>query len=231
MRRILACLATLTVAVASAAHAQNYDPLGDVIAAVNQSALENATDWSLKATIYHGGNGMSTRDAMGCAVSPLRTAAIDRALISRGAILFIKETVGMLLPGGGRHDGYWYASDTGSAIKGQRIDLFAGPDQGSMRPLEPLNLKTLTVVKVGEFTGCPPIDGGKAPTMVAQAAPRPSGLDEGALEHKVAGVGDGALVEAARYQQSLQIGEDGWSSAQHQPVALRIEFGQSDILE
>jgi hypothetical protein len=39
-----------------------------------------------------------------------------------------------------------------------------------MRPLEPLNLKTLTVTKVGEFKGCPPIDGGIAPTTVAAAA-------------------------------------------------------------
>src|SRR5271154_2339633 len=137
MKRVLACLATLTLGIASGAHAQDYDPLGDLIAAVDQSAAENATDWSLKATIYHGGNGMSTRDSMGCPVSPLRTVAIDRALISRGAILFIKETVGMLLPGGGRHDGYWYASDTGSAIKGDRIDLFAGSNERAMQPLEP----------------------------------------------------------------------------------------------
>ena len=35
----------------------------------------------------------------------------------------------MLLPGGGMHDGYWYASDTGGAIKGARIDLFTGPGE------------------------------------------------------------------------------------------------------
>jgi 3D (Asp-Asp-Asp) domain-containing protein len=178
MRRILACLATLAFAViAPAGHAQTYDPIGDVISAVNESALENATAWSLKATIYHGGNGMNTRDSMGCPVSPLRTVAIDRALISRGAILFIKETVGMLLPGGGHHDGYWYASDTGTAIQGQRIDLFAGPNEHSMGPLWPFNLKTLTVTKVGEFKGCPPVDGGagtKPPAVDPIASPAPA---------------------------------------------------------
>ena len=172
MRRILACLATLSLTLAATAvQAQNYDPIGDVIAAVNQSALENASVLGLKATIYHLGNGMSTRDSMGCPVSPLRTVAVDRALISRGTILFIKETVGMPLPGGGVHDGYWYASDTGSAIKGQRIDLFSGANERSMGPLWPFNLKTLTVTKVGQFTGCPPIDGGRAPTMLAHAQP------------------------------------------------------------
>jgi len=171
MRRILACLATLTLTcAASAACAQDYDPIGDIIAAVNQSAIENATDWNLKATLYHGGGGMSTRDSLGCKVSPMRTVAIDRALITRGAILFIKQTVGLLLPGGGVHDGYWYASDTGGAIRGARIDLFTGPGARSMRPLQPLNLKTLTVTKVGQFKGCPPIDGGFAQTTVAAVA-------------------------------------------------------------
>jgi 3D (Asp-Asp-Asp) domain-containing protein len=245
MRRILACLATLSIgaAAASGVHAQGYDPIGDIIAGANESAIENANDWTLKATLYHGGGGMSSRDSMGCRVSPMRTVAIDRALITRGAILFIKETVGMLLPGGGKHDGYWYASDTGGAIKGARIDLFTGPGAGSMRAAEPLNLKTLTVTKVGEFKGCPPIDGGAAATTIAAATTpqppasqpsgpqQPSGLDEGALEHKIAGVGDGALVEAAIDQQSLEVGEDGGSPAKHQPVAIRVEFRQSDIGE
>ena len=233
MRRILACLATLTLtAAASAVCAQNYDPIGDIIAGTTESALENATDWSLKATLYHGGGGMSARDSLGCKVSPMRTVAIDRALITRGAILFIKETVGMLLPGGGVHDGFWYASDTGGAIRGARIDLFTGHGAQSMRPLQPLNLRTLTVTKVGEFKGCPPIDGGAAATTVAAVTPpRPSGLDEGALEHKVAGVGDGAFIEAASDEEGFEVGQDGWPPAKHQPVAIRVEFRQSDIGE
>ncbi len=234
MRRILACLATLTLtAAASAACAQAYDPIGDIIAGTNESALENATAWGLKATLYHGGGGMSSRDSLGCKVSPMRTVAIDRALITRGAILFIKETVGMLLPGGGVHDGYWYASDTGGAIRGARIDLFTGHGAESMRAAQALNLKTLTVTRVGEFRGCPPIDGGAAATTIAATSPAPalSGLDEGALEHKVAGVGDGALIETASNEQGLEVGEDGWAPAKHQPIALRIEFRQSDIGE
>jgi 3D (Asp-Asp-Asp) domain-containing protein len=233
MRRILACLATLAITAAtSAAYAQNYDPIGDIIAGVNQSAIENATAWGLKATIYHGGGGMSSRDSLGCTVSPMRTAAIDRSLISRGAILFIKETVGMLLPGGGVHDGFWYASDTGGLIKGQRIDLFSGPHADSMKPLMPFNLHTLTVTKVGEFKGCPPIDGGAAQTTVAALAPpKPSGFDERAFEHEIAGIGDRPLIEAAIDQQSLQVSEHGWAATQHQPIAIRVEFRQSDIGE
>jgi 3D (Asp-Asp-Asp) domain-containing protein len=183
-----------------------YDPIGDVIDAVNERAVENASGWSLRATLYHGGGGMSGHDSLGCRVAPMRTVAIDPAIVARRSIIFIKETVGMLLPGGGRHDGYWYASDTGGAIHGQKIDLFTGSGEGSMRPLMGLNLKSVTVSKVGDFTGCPPVDGGIGKTTVAAqtalapalaAAPKASGLDEGPLKNEVARTGDGALIEAS----------------------------------
>jgi 3D (Asp-Asp-Asp) domain-containing protein len=60
------------------------------------------------------------------------------------------------MPDGSVHDGYWYASDVGSAIKGKRIDLFTGSGAGSMSAVRSLNLASLTAVKVGDFTGCPP---------------------------------------------------------------------------
>ena len=82
--------------------------------------------------------------------------AVDPAIVSRRSIVFIKETVGMPLPGGGVHDGYWYASDVGGAIKGQRIDLFTGAGARSMGAAQALNLASLTAVKVGDFKGCPP---------------------------------------------------------------------------
>ena len=85
----------------------------------------------------------------------MRTAAVDGVDVPRHTLLFIKETVGLPMPGGKVHDGYWYASDTGGAIHKGRIDLFTGADAGSMRPMMPLNLNTLTVAKVGRFDGCP----------------------------------------------------------------------------
>ena len=170
MKRILASLALLALP-ASAFGAEplpaGYDPIGDVIAATSQSTVENASDWTLKASLYHGGHHMAVHDSLGCRVAPMRTVAVDPAVVSRHSIIFIKETVGLPLPGGGVHDGYWYASDIGGAIKGARIDLFTGESAGSMRALMPLNLKTVTVVKVGEFSGCPPVDGGA--TQVASA--------------------------------------------------------------
>jgi 3D (Asp-Asp-Asp) domain-containing protein len=171
MQRILACLATLAFAAsasASAAQSLGADPIGDLIAETNPPAVLPLTGMNLRATLYHTGRRMNSRDSLGCPVSPMRTVAVDPSLVSRHSIIFIKETVGLPLGDGGVHDGYWYASDIGGAIKGQRIDLFTGQGAASMRPLEGLNLKVLTVARVGEFSGCPPVDGGVG-TRVATA--------------------------------------------------------------
>lgn len=172
MQRILACLATLAFAAsasASAAQSQAIDPIGDLIAAATSPAVAGGPGWSLTATLYHGGRTMNSHNSLGCPVSAMRTVAVDPAVVSRHSIIYIKETDGLRLADGGVHDGYWYASDIGGAIKGQRIDLFTGRDTASMRPLQGLNLKLLTVSKVGEFTGCPPVDSG-AGRRVASAA-------------------------------------------------------------
>lgn len=170
MKRFLACLATLALAAfaisGSPAGAQTpphlSDPIGDLIIGLNPLRADGAMDWKLLASLYHGGRGMHSRDSLGCTVSPMRTVAADRSLVSRHSIIFIRETVGLPLPSGGVHDGFWYVSDIGSAIRGRHIDLFTGHNAASMRPLSRLNMKTLSVSKVGEFSGCPPVDGGGA---------------------------------------------------------------------
>ena len=60
------------------------------------------------------------------------------------------------MPDGSAHDGLWYASDVGSAIKGQRIDLFTGRGAASAQVIKTLNLQSLSVSKVSNFEGCPP---------------------------------------------------------------------------
>lgn len=113
-------------------------------------------DWRFRATLYHSGaGGVGTRDATGCRVVPMRTAAVDRRLVGRRAVVFIRETVGIVMPDGRPHDGYWYASDTGGAIRGNRIDLYTGMNRASMRPIMRLSTATVTVTRVGTFEGCP----------------------------------------------------------------------------
>jgi 3D (Asp-Asp-Asp) domain-containing protein len=158
MRRRLAALATVSLLfLGSSAQAESNDPVGDLIMSVVTGALPSGPGWNLKATLYHAGaKGVGALDALGCKVVAMRTVAVDKTLIPRRSVLFIKETVGMKMPDGSAHDGYWYASDVGSAIKGPRIDLFTGSGARSMSPAKALNLASLTAVKVGEFKGCPP---------------------------------------------------------------------------
>jgi 3D (Asp-Asp-Asp) domain-containing protein len=158
MRRRLAALAALPlIAIASNAQAASGDPLGDLITSVVTGSLPTGAGWNLKATLYHAGaKGVGALDSLGCKVVAMRTVAIDKNLIPKRSVLFIKETVGLIMPDGSAHDGYWYASDTGGAIKGQRIDLYTGSGARSMTQARALNLASLTAVKVGDFKGCPP---------------------------------------------------------------------------
>ena len=160
MRRLAGPLGALMLAaLATPVQAQSSsDPIGDLIVkALSVMTAPAIPDWRLKATLYHAGAaGVGSLDSLGCKVVPMRTAAIDKKLIPRRTVLFIKETVGLPMPDGGKHDGYWYASDVGGAIKGERIDLYTGNGKSSMKPLMPFNLSKLSVSKVGQFKGCPP---------------------------------------------------------------------------
>jgi 3D (Asp-Asp-Asp) domain-containing protein len=114
-------------------------------------------DWRASARLYHaGGGGATGNDSLGCRPIPMRTVAVDPRVIPRRTKLFIRETVGLPLSNGEVHDGYWYASDTGGAIKGAKIDLYTGHGRASMRPAMSLNMKTLTIADAGDFDGCPP---------------------------------------------------------------------------
>lgn len=158
MRRRLAALAVFSaIGIASNAQAATNDPLGDLVTSVITGALPGTGVFNVKATLYHrGAAGVGALDSLGCKVVPMRTIAVDKSIIPRRTVLFIKETVGLKMPDGNAHDGYWYASDVGGAIKGQRIDLYTGHGAASMKPMQKLNLATLTAVKVGQFKGCPP---------------------------------------------------------------------------
>jgi 3D (Asp-Asp-Asp) domain-containing protein len=158
MRRRLAALAVLSaIGICSNAQAANSDPVGDMITSLLAGGLPGTGVFNVKATLYHAGaKGVGALDSLGCKVVPMRTIAVDKAVIPRRTVLFIKETVGLKMPDGRAHDGYWYATDIGGAIKGQRIDLYTGRGAASMKPMQQLNLAKLTAVKVRQFEGCPP---------------------------------------------------------------------------
>lgn len=190
-RRILNALATMAIFIgATGVHAQTEDPVGDLIQTVpaddaGAPPVEGASDsvapppgrapdYRMRVTLYHSGaGGVGTRDASGCRAVPMRTVAVDRRTIPLRTVLFIPETVGLPMPGGGRHDGYWYASDTGGAIHGARIDLYTGMNAGSMRPLMRVNTTTVSVTRAGRFEGCPTAAGPAADRRALALADSP----------------------------------------------------------
>ncbi len=157
MKPVLACLAIAAIALPfQAVRAETTDPIGDMIGKVIAKVEPLLGTFGLRATLYHlGGHGIHDHDSLGCKVVPMRTAAVDGVDVKRHTLLFIRETVGLPMPDGRAHDGYWFASDVGGGIHRGRIDLFTGEGSSSMTPLLHLNQATLTVAKVGEFTGCP----------------------------------------------------------------------------
>ena len=122
-----------------------------------QALMAADPSWSARVNLYHaGGGGATGNDSLGCRPIAMRTIATDPRYIPRRTRLFIPETVGMRMSDGAIHDGYWYASDTGGAIKGQKIDLYTGHGRGSMSPAMRFNQRRLTLIDAGRFDGCPP---------------------------------------------------------------------------
>ncbi len=142
----------------ASAATQRVDPLGELITtALGGGALPGSVEYKMRATMYHAGaKGIRAFDSLGCKVAAMRTVAVDPKVIPRRTVIFIKETVGLPMPDGSKHDGYWYASDIGGAIKGLKLDLFSGFGAASMKALGGIDLSSLSVSKVGEFKGCPP---------------------------------------------------------------------------
>ncbi|WP_454714908.1 3D domain-containing protein [Caulobacter segnis] len=133
------------------------DPLGDLISTALGGGLPGSVEFKMRATMYHAGaKGIRALDSLGCKVAAMRTVAVDPKVIPRRTVIFIKETVGLTMPDGAKHDGYWYASDIGGAVKGLKLDLFSGVGAASMKALGGVDLSSLSVSTVGQFKGCPP---------------------------------------------------------------------------
>lgn len=69
---------------------------------------------------------------------PFRTIAVDKDVIPYGTVIYIPKVKGQLvnLPNGEQviHDGYFFAGDTGGAIKKEHIDIFTGIYSGNPFP-------------------------------------------------------------------------------------------------
>ena len=147
---------TVPAQALSAQAAPTADVIGQLIDQVPSDSAHDQADFHMLASLYHGGGrGIRPRDSLGCPTVAMRTLAVDPGRIPRRSIVFIKETVGLPMPDGRVHDGYWYASDIGGAIKGDRLDLFTGQGARSMAAFRTINMTKVSVTKVGAFDGCP----------------------------------------------------------------------------
>lgn len=68
----------------------------------------------------------------GVPVEPLRSIAVDPSVIPWNTTVYIREFDGMDIPsiggvGGFRHNGLFRAEDSGGGIRGNHIDIYAGP--------------------------------------------------------------------------------------------------------
>lgn len=81
---------------------------------------------------------------------PFRSVAVDPEVVKIGSKIYIPKAVGIALPDGSTHDGYFMAVDIGSAIKNKRIDMFTSyGDQSDVFERGGIqNMKALDVFKV-----------------------------------------------------------------------------------
>ena len=68
----------------------------------------------------------------GVPVEPLRSIAVDPNFIPFGSVVYIQEFDGLQIPsiggvGGFTHDGLFRAEDSGGGVRGNHIDIYAGP--------------------------------------------------------------------------------------------------------
>jgi 3D (Asp-Asp-Asp) domain-containing protein len=87
---------------------------------------------------------------------PYRTLAVDPSVIKPGSVLFLPALVGVRLPSGEVHDGFFFAHDTGQGILGKRIDVFVGfendVDNTLTRSGQIEDMKPLKVYRVDQRT-------------------------------------------------------------------------------
>lgn len=119
---------------------------------------------ALDATRYPWGKGVQQR-----VLVPLRSIAVDPHTIPYGSRVYIPRWNGMTIPaiggvGGFVHDGCFSADDTGGAITGNHIDIFAGP-RAMYRYLEsvfPTRTSFAATVDAPQCTGVSMTSGGSS---------------------------------------------------------------------
>ncbi|TND02078.1 MAG: hypothetical protein FD123_4122 [Bacteroidetes bacterium] len=95
----------------------------------------NVENWGKTQWVRSSGFGDGVRNYR---LLPYRTIAVDKKTIPYGTVIYIPKARGITieLPNGEKvvHDGYFFAGDTGGAIKENHIDVFTGVFSGNPFP-------------------------------------------------------------------------------------------------
>jgi len=95
----------------------------------------NVDSWGKRLWVVSKGFGDGVA---GYKLVPFRTIAVNKNRIPYGTVLFIPKARGktIILPDGSKvkHDGFFFAGDTGSEIKDNHIDVFTGLFEGNPFP-------------------------------------------------------------------------------------------------
>jgi 3D (Asp-Asp-Asp) domain-containing protein len=93
---------------------------------------------SVGKSVFAPAKGPFGDGVAGFVLVPFRTVAVDPARIPFGTALYVPSARGAeitVAPGLTiKHDGYFFAADTGGAIKGQHIDVFCGDTPSNCFP-------------------------------------------------------------------------------------------------
>lgn len=102
----------------------------DCAAVLKINPLKNAWIVSMGGSYFSFAAGPYGDGASGSKLVPYRTIAVDPKFFPFGTVLYVPAAKGaaIQLPDGTtvKHDGYFYAGDSGVAIKGNHIDVFCG---------------------------------------------------------------------------------------------------------
>jgi len=135
-------------------------------------SVARATIDNLARTRFEVAKGPFGTGVQSMVLVPYRSIAVDNRQrpIPFGAVVFIPQARGreVRLPSGAtvRHDGYFFAADTGGLIKGQHIDVFSGTNARNPFP------EFIKSVETGTFTAF--IINDPAITAKLRAAHRPA---------------------------------------------------------
>ena len=93
----------------------------------NTSTAKGVDNWGKTLWVKSSGYG---NGVLNYKLIPFRTIAVDKQHIPYGTVIYIPKIRGLIieLPDGEKvkHDGYFFAGDTGGAIKKNHIDIFTG---------------------------------------------------------------------------------------------------------